>query len=423
MTMAIDRGGDLARRRRESVAATREARQRPDRSGRRRHAASDKLTLAEVLRKEQLGAAPFTYYGLMVLTAMFVTFGLAMLLSASGPLRAAGDGSPYSMVLWQTLWAALGVVGMIVVLRVRYAIWDRFVRLLAILGFAAMLGPFVPGLGREVNNARSWISVGPLSFQPSEVLKLILVVVIAHMLVRRRSVLHDWRQGLMPVLAVAGLAGALALVQGDFGSAVVLVAIALTMAFLAGVPWRHLMVSLMAAGVFSLVLMVASPRRFGRLMAFLDIEGNKEHYAYQAWQGLLSIANGGMLGSGIGGSRSKLGYLPLAHSDFIFAIIADELGLIGVIAVLGGFGLLAVLGMRAALGAPDRFGMLLAAGITAWLTIQTLINVGGVTGMMPVTGLTLPFFSHGGTSLFTSLIGVALLMNVARRSASSSDSA
>ena len=421
MTLAIDRGGDIARRRRESVAATRESRRRPDRAGRRRHEGSSKLTIADALRRESLGVPSVTYYGLMVLVAIFVTLGLAMLLSASGPLRAAGSGSPYSMVLWQTLWAGLGLVGMLIVLRIRYSIWERFVGLIAIVGFAAMLAPFVPGLSREVNDARSWVAIGPLTFQPSEILKLVVVIVIAHMLVRRRAVLHDWRQTLLPVMLVAGLAGVLSLAQGDFGSAVVLVAIAMSMSFLAGVPWMQLAVSSLMTGGVGVVLMIASPRRFGRWLAFLDIEGNKEHYAYQAWQGLLSIANGGLTGSGIGGSRAKLGYLPLAHSDFIFAIIADELGFLGVITVLGGFALLAVLGMRVALGAPDRFGMLIASGITAWLTIQALINVGGVTGMLPVTGLTLPFFSHGGTSLFMSLIGIGLLMNVARRSVADGD--
>ena len=421
MTIAFDRGGDLARRRRESVAATREARSRPDRSGRRRHDGSSRLTLSDALRREDLGVAPVTYYGLIVVVAVFVTLGLAMLLSASGPARAAGDGSPYSMVLWQSLWAALGLVGMGIMLRIRYTIWQRFVGMIGIVGFSLMLAPFVPGLSLEVNDARSWVAIGPLSFQPSEVLKLVLVIVVADMLVRRRAVLNDWRQTMFPVMMVATLAGLLSLAQGDFGSAMVLVVIALAMSFLAGVPWMHLGVTVLGSGALGAVVMVASPRRFGRWLAFLDIEGNKEHYAYQAWQGLLSIANGGLTGSGIGGSRSKLGYLPLAHSDFIFAIIADELGFIGVVTVLGGFTILAVLGMRAALGAPDRFGMLLAAGITAWITFQTIINVGGVTGMMPVTGLTLPFFSQGGTSLFMSMVGVGLLMNVARRSVADAD--
>ena len=167
-----------------------------------------------------------------------------------------------------------------------------------------------------------------------------------------------------------------------------------------------------------MLAIVSDPRRFNRLTAFRDIKGNREHLAWQSWQGLLSIANGGMTGSGIGGSRSKMGYLPLAHSDFIFAVIADELGLVGAIAVVGGFMLLVWFGIQAALAAPDRFGMLLAGGIAAWFGVQTVINLGGVTGLMPVTGLTLPFFSAGGSSLFVSMTAAGLLLNVARRARS-----
>jgi cell division protein FtsW len=416
MAIAINRGSDMERRRREAVAATREARRQPGRGARRRHTQSARISIADALRRQDLGVAPIEYYGLTVLIATFVTLGLAMLLSASGPLRAAGDGSPYSMVMWQSLWAVVGLAGMMIVLRVRYQIWQRFLGVITIVGFSLMLLPFVPGLTRQVNDARSWIRIGPLSLQPSELLKLVLVLRLADMLVRRRAVLNDWRRTMMPIMIVTGLAGGLSLAQGDFGSAAVLVAIALAMSFLAGVPWVHLVATTIGAGGFGIIVMMASPRRLGRWMAFLDIEGNKEDAAYQAWQGLLSIANGGLTGSGIGGSRSKLGYLPLAHSDFIFAIIADELGFIGAMTVLGGFAVLALLGMRVALRTTDSFGMLLAAGITAWLTIQAIINVGGVTGVMPVTGLTLPFFSHGGTSLFMSMVGVGLLMNVARRS-------
>jgi cell division protein FtsW len=147
----------------------------------------------------------------------------------------------------------------------------------------------------------------------------------------------------------------------------------------------------------------------------MDIEGHKEFESYQVYQGLVSIANGGLTGSGIGGSRTKLGYLPYAHSDFIFSIIADELGMIGTAAVIGGFIVLVAFGVQAALAAPDRFGMLLAGGISAWFGVQAIINLGGVTGVMPVTGLTLPFFSAGGSSLFVSMFAAGLLLSVARR--------
>ncbi|HSJ92278.1 MAG TPA: FtsW/RodA/SpoVE family cell cycle protein, partial [Ilumatobacter sp.] len=190
---------------------------------------------------------------------------------------------------------------------------------------------------------------------------------------------------------------------------------ALAVGVIAGVPFRHVGTLAGVGAMAALVAVMSDPRRFNRLTAFRDIEGNKDHLAWQSWQGLLSIANGGLTGSGIGGSNSKLGYLPLAHSDFIFAVIADELGFVGSVAVVGGFALLVVLGVQAALAAPDQFGTLLAGGIAAWFGVQAIVNLGGVSGLMPVTGLTLPFFSAGGTSLFVSMIAAGLLLNVARR--------
>jgi cell division protein FtsW len=189
----------------------------------------------------------------------------------------------------------------------------------------------------------------------------------------------------------------------------------LAVGLIAGVPMFHVTSIGLVGSIGAAVAIVSDPRRFNRLAAFTDIEGNKEHLAWQSWQGLLSISNGGMTGSGIGGSNSKLGYLPLAHSDFIFAVIADELGFVGSLAVIGGFALLVWFGVQTALAAPDQFGLVLAGGIAAWFGVQAIVNMGGVVGLMPVTGLTLPFFSAGGTSLFTSMVAAGLLLNVSRR--------
>lgn len=420
MTMALNRGGNMADRRKDALAAAQ--RRRASGAAGKRHQQSHRMSVADAFRRDDTIEATRTYYAIVSVVAVMVLLGLVMLLSASGPLRAAGDGSPYSMVIRQATWAVVGLAFMSVVLRVRYEVWRQFVIPIGIFGVALMALPLVPGVGREVNDANSWVSIGPVGFQPSEIFKLAVIVGAADVLTRRQHLLNDWRRTIVPLGLMGGAAGIGSLVQGDFGSAVVLLSIVVVMAFIAGVPWMHLLSTLSALGGFGLLIIAATPRRTARLTAFLDIEGNKDHYAYQVWQGMLSIANGGLTGSGIGGSRSKLGYLPLAHSDFIFAVIADELGLFGVITVLGGFTLLTILGMQAALRAPDRFGMLLAAGVTAWLAIQAIINVGGVVGALPVTGLTLPFFSHGGTSLVACLVGVALLLNISRRGVKASGS-
>ena len=276
--------------------------------------------------------------------------------------------------------------------------------------------PFVPGVGATVNDARAWVTVGSFSLQPSEFLKLALVLFCADLLVRRHDQLSDVRRSLRPIALVAAFAAGACLLQGDLGSAIVMTAIVLAdrlhrrRAAVADAGDRaRRRRARRSAFVFS------TEYRYQRFTAFLDITGHRDHLSYQTYQGFLSIADGGLTGSGVGAGNGKLGYLPLAHSDFIFAVIADELGLVGSIAVIGGFMLLVWFGIQAALSAPDRFGMLLAGGITTWFGVQAVINLGGVTGLMPVTGLTLPFFSAGGSSLFVSMTAAGLLLNVARR--------
>src|SRR5690606_24107036 len=189
----------------------------------------------------------------------------------------------------------------------------------------------------------------------------------------------------------------------------------LAVAFIGGVPLAPMIASSLLAAGGAIVFVVSSPRRLERFTAFLDIAGNRDDLSFQVNQGMLSIANGGLTGSGVGGGNGKLGDLPLAHSDFIFAVIADALGFVGPVAVVGGFAVLGWFGIKAAPSSPARFGMLLAGGISAWFGVQAIVNMGGVVGLMPVTGLTLPFFSAGGSSLFISMTAAGLLLNVARR--------
>jgi len=414
MGLALIRGDDITRRRQAAIDKSRQS----GRGSRRHQGPSGRRHLAGALRREQLDTAPLSYYAIMVIVAVLVLLGLVMLLSASAAKNVGGDASPYSMVLRQVMWTAVGVFGMAVAMRVPY----RSIRPLAvpgsILGFALMGLPFVDDVAKEVNDARSWVNLGPIGFQPSEILKIVVIVLIADMVARRERAVGDWRIMALPVAGVGGLAAGACMAQGDVGSAVVIMAVVMTMLLFSGAPLRHLGAIAGASGFVLLLVIMATPRRFNRFVAFLDVEGNKDYLAYQSWQGLLSIANGGLTGSGIGGSRSKLGYLPLAHSDFIFAIVADELGIVGSVAVVGGFGMLVWFGVQAALAAPDRFGQMLAAGIASWFGLQTLVNVGGVVALMPVTGLTLPFFSYGGSSMSTSLVAAGLLLNVARRGVS-----
>ena len=368
-------------------------------------------------RAERLGPPPGTWYGIIAVVSLLVMLGLVMVLSASAVTEVNQGNSAYRVFGRQAMWAGFGVVGLMVMAKIPYRIWrSPFVLwLLAVGGVVAMAAPFLPVVGSTVNGARAWIRVGGFSIQPSEFLKLVVILLTAELLTRRRDLLNHRRATLAPLATIAGVGAGLCLVQKDLGSAIVLGSIVFAIAWIAGVPFTPLAAMGAGATAICLLFVVSSQSRIDRFTAFLDITGNKDHLAWQTHQGLISMASGGLAGSGIGGSKSKLGYLPYAHSDFIFAIIADELGMLGVATVIGGFILLVFLAIQTALAAADPFGMLVAGGVASWFGVQSLVNLGGVTGLIPVTGLTLPFFSAGGSSLFVSMVAVGLLLSVARR--------
>ncbi len=362
-----------------------------------------------------LGPPPGTFYAIAGVISVLVMLGLVMVLSASAVTQANLGFSPYRVFVKQALWAGLGTISLVAMAKISYLRWQRLVIPITVLAVAAMAAPFAPGVGASVNGARSWMRLGPLSLQPSEFLKIAVVILTADLLARRRDELADRTATLFPLGLIAAVGAGLCLVQGDLGAAIVLSAIVFSVAWVAGVPVVPLGSMAVGAIGVGLLFVISSPRRLDRFTAFMNIAGEKDHLAYQTYQGYLGMASGGLSGSGIGGSNAKLGYLPYAHSDFIFAVIADELGLIGTIAVIGGFVMLVGLGVQTAIAAPDRFGMLLAGGVAAWFGVQTIVNIGGVVGFMPVTGLTLPFFSAGGSSLFVSMTAAGLLLSVARR--------
>ncbi len=357
---------------------------------------------------------PIAFYVIGVVATVFTMLGLVMVLSATSISQFHQGNSPWRLFNRQLLWAVLGCVALWFAMRVPTRRWRRLT--LPALGICSglMVLPFVPGIGDSVNGANAWVAIGPINFQPSEFLKLALLLAAADILTRKREVMHDPMNTLW-VLLLGAVAAGMCLLQGDLGSAIVLAAIVLAISFVAGAP-----LSLMAAAgslgaVGALGFVASSPRRQDRFTAFMDIAAHKDNLSYQTYQAMIAIAQGGPTGSGIGRGDNKLGeFLPLAHSDFIFAVVAEELGLIGVIAVLGGFMVLAYSGVQVAMATQDHFHRLLAGGIVCWFVIQTIINVGGVTGLMPVTGLTLPFFSAGGSSLFVTLAATGVLLNVAR---------
>jgi len=366
------------------------------------------------VRSEQESEPTMVFFGILTIVGVFVAIGLVMVLSASSIVSVNNGGSAFTMFFKQLTWAGFGVVAAVGMYRMPYRSWQRLNK--PILGVVLALNalPFTP-FGVSVNGARAWVEMGPVRFQPSELLKLALVIYLTNNLGRRQRELTDFNRTFKPALITWVIAAGIAMAQKDLGAAVVLSGIAFTVLYMAGSPVRWIMASAFAASLGGLLYVLTSSSGISRWTAFLDIEGNRENSAYQVWQSMLSISNGGLWGVGPGAGTSKWGYVPLAHSDFIFTVIAEEFGFIGSSIVIGGFFALSFLGFVVAMRAPDYSGALLAAGITVWFAVQAVINIGGVVGAMPVTGLTLPLISYGGSSLLITLAAAGLLLNIARR--------
>ncbi|MDP9005708.1 MAG: putative lipid II flippase FtsW [Actinomycetota bacterium] len=350
---------------------------------------------------------------LAVVVAVLDVVGLAMVLSASSVQALRESGSTLTYFGRQATWLAMSTVALVCTCKVDYRRWRRLAVPLLACTTVLLVAVLHPAVGNEVNGARSWIELGPLRLQPSELAKVALLLFSADLLSRRASRIDDSALTLRPVLAVAGLTAGLVMLEPDLGTTLVIGAIAVSVLFLAGVPMARLsgVVGLSAAA--ALVLALGKSYRRDRLLVFLHPSADPLDAGYQITQSLTGLAAGGLFGVGVGASRAKYGFLPNAHTDFIFAIIGEELGLVGAVLVLSLFVAFGVLGVRAALQAPDRFGMLVAGGITAWILTQALVNIGGVVGVLPITGLTLPFISFGGSSLLVTMAATGILLNIA----------
>jgi cell division protein FtsW len=355
------------------------------------------------------------YYLLMALVAVLCTFGLMMVLSSSSVDALRDYGSSWVFFKRQVLWLAVSVVVLVSVLRLDYRIWRKWGVLISLVSIALLVFVLVPGVGVSVSGARRWLGRGSFTMQPSEIAKFGILIFSADLLTRREKLLDDWRQTIVPVSAVFVVLAALIMLQPDMGTTMVVAFITAVLLFVGGVPVKYMA---RIAGVIAglgVVAAIAEPYRRARLTSFLHPFNDASGSGYQVAQSLIGIGTGGITGVGLGASRSKWGFLPNAHTDFIFAIIAEELGLIGAVVTVGFFIAFAVLGVRAATRAPDRFGMLLASGITAWVVFQAFLNIGAVIGILPVTGVPLPFLSQGGSSLVLLMAATGVLLNIARQ--------
>ena len=355
-----------------------------------------------------------TLFMLLGSTAFLTLGGIIMVLSASSIVAFDQYGSSFVFFERQAAYAAVGTLALLATSRMRYQAWQRLAVPLLCLAIVLLALVLHPSAGVSAYGSSRWISLGPVTIQPSEPAKLALVVFAAAVLARKRKRLDEPAHLALPLLPVTAIVGAMVMLQPDLGTTVILAGSVFLLLFVAGARLRYLATTALAGGAVGMALILSERYRRVRFLSFLHPGADPRNTGYQLWQSLIALGSGGWFGVGLGASRQKWMYVPNAHTDFIFSILGEELGLVGELVVLLAFGLLIYSGIRIAARAPDAFGRLLAAGIVSWFGLQIVVNLGAVTGLLPITGVPLPLLSYGGSSLAVSLTAVGILVNVAR---------
>lgn len=353
-------------------------------------------------------------YILLFVTIALLFIGIIMVYSASAAWADYRFGDAFYFAKRQFFFAIIGVVAMLLILNVDYWTWRKWSKVILIVCFILLIIVLIPGVGLVRGGARSWLGVGAFSIQPSEFMKMAMIIFLAKYLSMNQKQITSFKKGLVPSLSLVMVAFGLIMLQPDLGTGAVMVGTCVVMIFVAGAKVSHF-VGLAMIGVAGFVgLIISAPYRIKRITSFLDPWSDPLGSGFQIIQSLYAIGPGGLLGLGLGESRQKYFYLPEPQTDFIFAIISEELGFIGGSVVIILFSILLWRGIKVALGAPDLFGSFLAVGFVAMVAIQVMINIGVVIGLMPVTGITLPLLSYGGSSLTLMLISIGILLNISR---------
>jgi len=363
-------------------------------------------------KAERLKVNNRTATTLLVLAVVLVVIGLGATQSASSAVAIDQSQDRFYYFKRQLMGVGIGTVALLVTSRIPY----RFYRRMAVPGFLATAGLLIAVLmiGREISGATRWLHFGGISFQPSELAKISVVFILAYLLEKKHKLLTKFGHFVVPVVFTVGILGGLVMLQPDLGTTIIIGAAAMAVILASDAPFRFVLFLTIIVVLVAWVLAFSDQYRVDRIVGFLDPWGNASGEGYQLIQGYYALGNGGIFGVGLGASRARWFYLPNAHTDFIFAIIGEETGLIGALTVIGLFVVLALAGWLVASRAPDRFGRMVAAGLTAWLSFQALVNIGGVLGVMPITGIALPFVSFGSTALIVSMAALGILVNIAQ---------
>lgn len=372
--------------------------------------------LGRVLLAREPGRRRTTEYNAILgIVLVLSLFGLLMVLSASSVTALYEHGNSWYETIRQAGWFVLAVLALWVTQRVDHAFLRRYARAGFVAAMALLVLPLLPVIGIEVNGSSRWFGYGMFRIQPSELAKLAMIVFVARVLTDRADTMRDWRAVLKPILGAVAVFALLLMLEPNLGTTMIVVAIVLLMLFVGGLPTGPLIGLVVTFVMLASVAAFRVSWRFKRLLSYTDPWSDPLGTGLQSIQSRVGIATGGLRGVGLGNSRVKWLFLPEADTDFIFAIVGEELGLLGcltVIALLLGLGWF---GIRTAMRATDRFGMLLATGITSWILLQAFVNIGAVVGLLPITGVPLPFVSAGGSSLIFTMAAVGVLLSVANR--------
>jgi cell division protein FtsW len=354
---------------------------------------------------------------LFIATILLLALSVVMVYSASAPVALQRYGSATFFLVKQGMWAAIGLPMLWFLMKVDYRTYREPVFIWSCLGLVG-LGLVVVLFSAPVNNARRWFGLAGIGVQPSEFAKLVAIIFIAAILERRMHRIDEVTYSLLPIGIVVAVLVGLILLEPDFGTSMALILIAAAMVFTAGLHYRYIVGALLAAFPAVYIIAMGASYRRRRLLAFLNPWDDPLGDGFQVIQSLIAVGTGGVWGRGLMNGVQKLFYLPEPHTDFIYAVISEELGLVGATAVILCFAIITWRGMRAALRAPDSFGAFLAVGLTTMIAVQALVNMSVVLGLMPTKGIPLPFVSAGGSSLLVNLIGMGILLNVSQHASS-----